>query len=103
MKATELEKIFLEENLANLVKLGLLILENDAYKFNENFSSRKIRVECQLLIPFKEVEKKQLENEREMAVEAAIVKIMKKQKVLTLMELLMEVQHYLKSFNPTTK
>lgn len=69
-----------------------MIFEGGGYKFNDGFTSKKLKVDgIPLLIPFKEIEKKQLENEREVAVEAAIAKIMKKHKTLNMMELFMEV------------
>jgi hypothetical protein len=42
-------------------------------------------------IPFKNLEKRTLENEREVAVEAAIVKIMKQQKSLQYTDLFVHV------------
>jgi len=69
----------LQQNLELLVKSDLLIEDKGSYSFNESLSEKLIRhrIEVPILIPFKVVEKRTLENEREVAVEAAIVKIMK--------------------------
>ncbi|PWN96309.1 putative SCF complex member Cullin 1 [Tilletiopsis washingtonensis] len=95
-KATGLNEAALKAALGPLVKSKLLVQDGDSYDINEDFKSKKVRVN--LNVPVKSEQKAEssdvmrtVDEDRRMLLQATIVRIMKARKTLKHTNLVQEV------------
>jgi cullin 1 len=86
----------LKGNLGLLLKSKLLLLENEKYALNLDFKSKKLRINLNITIKSEQKQEtdqtlKTIEKDRELIIQAAIVRIMKSRKVLKHVQLMQEV------------
>ncbi|CAD8077270.1 unnamed protein product [Paramecium primaurelia] len=79
----------------------LLIKDGQAYKFNEDFSNPKLKFRVGIILEsFVEYQQEDIQGDRKIAIQAAIVRIMKGKKTLTFQLLIQLVKEQLKMFKP---
>ncbi|CAD8172738.1 unnamed protein product [Paramecium octaurelia] len=79
----------------------LLIRDGQAYKFNEEFSNPKLKFRVGIILEsFVEYQQEDIQGDRKIAIQAAIVRIMKGKKTLTFQQLIQSVKEQLKMFKP---
>ncbi|KAL9931681.1 hypothetical protein V8E36_009467 [Tilletia maclaganii] len=95
-KATGLDAATLKGNLAIFVKAKVLLEADDTYSINNDFKSKKLRVNLNL--PIKAEQKtetkdvmKTVDDDRRLLLDACIVRIMKSRKTLKHVQLIQEV------------
>ncbi|CAD8085765.1 unnamed protein product [Paramecium sonneborni] len=100
----EVNQQYLLNQIRLLEQKKLIIKDAQGFKFNEEFSTHKIRIKLGIILDqYVEYKQEDIQSDRKIAIQAAIVRIMKGKRTLSFQQLNLLVKEQLKMFKPQDK